>query len=403
MSEEFKERLRKYSEGSLPEEERAEMEQELEKLEAYQSYLDELMEQEDKQSAQKAAWNSGRMPAQGGANPQLKKKKKAASGEKRIIRRGKWKARISNTMTVLSAFLTITVISSIITAVYYSTGERGETYRDVISSAIAVSRPNTVVHLNSNAKTFFRMDYSGRLLKQVGSDQVDAGSYSTQMLFGLGGVGTYNWTDERTSRQIFTYPQAGQSQGIDDSEQWERLAKLPEGTVAEAYLSLDQLYSTAELLRKLEPLDVLPVWFAVDDGISTANAVVTSPLGFPYQPIWHAKDMTVQSTTTEKRGWFGSVTSSSSSSPSVEAYGSSDLRERNFLDTLRLLKEYKLLSGNAGLFLDLDESLSYIEKNGIQVYGVVVTGPVKELLELQEDAWVSRIRIGEVRLWNWRD
>lgn len=76
MSEEFKERLRKYSEGSLPEEERAEMEQELEKLEAYQSYLDELMEQEDKQSAQKAAWNSGRMPAQGGANPQLKKKKR---------------------------------------------------------------------------------------------------------------------------------------------------------------------------------------------------------------------------------------------------------------------------------------------------------------------------------------
>nr|WP_279615497.1 anti sigma factor C-terminal domain-containing protein [Paenibacillus typhae] len=67
------------------------------------------------------------------------------------------------------------------------------------------------------------------------------------------------------------------------------------------------------------------------------------------------------------------------------------------------MKEYKLLSGNAGLFSDLEESLSYIEKNGVQLYGVVVTGPVKELLELQEDAWISHIRIGEVRLWNWRD
>jgi hypothetical protein len=403
MSEEFKEKLRKYSEGSLPETERAEMEQELDKLEAYQGYLDELMERDEEQSAQKAAWRSGPMTADGGGKSPLKKKKKAANREKRIIRRGKWKARISNTMTVLSAFLTITVISSIITAVYYSTGERGETYRDVISSAIAVSRPNTVVHLNSDATTFFRMNYSGRLLKQVGSDQVDAGSYSTQMLFGLGGVGTYNWTDERTSRQFFTYPQDGQSQGIDDSEQWERLDKLPEGTVAEAYLSLDQLYSTNELLKKLEPLNVLPVWFAVDDGLSTANAVVTSPLGFPYQPIWHAKDMTIQSATTEKRGWFSSVTSSSSSSPSVEDYGSSGLREQNFLDTLRLLGEYKLLSGNAGLFLDLEKSLNYIEKNGVQLYGVVVTGPVKELLGLQEDTWISQIRIGEVRLWNWRD
>ncbi|CAM4520657.1 anti-sigma factor [Paenibacillus typhae] len=400
MSEEFRERLRKYSEGSLPEAERAEMEQELEKLEAYQGYLDELMERDEEQSAQKAGWRSGWMAAQDGANPA---NKKPATGEKRIIRRGKWKARIANTMTVLSAFLAFTVISSIITAIYYSTGNRGETYGDVISSAIAVSSPNTVVHLSSNAKYFFRANYSGRLLKQVGSDQVDAGSYSTQMLFGLGGVGTYNWTDERTSRQFFIYPQAGQSQGIDDSEQWERLDKLPEGTVAEAYLSLDQLYSTADLLRKLEPLNVLPVWFAVDDGISTNNAVVTSPLGFPYQPIWHAKDMTILSAKTEKRGWFGSVTSSSSSSPSVEAYGSSELRERNFLDTLRLLKEYKLLSGNAGLFSDLEESLSYIEKNGVQLYGVVVTGPVKELLELQEDAWISHIRIGEVRLWNWRD
>lgn len=50
MSEEFKEKLRKYSEGTLPEEERTELEQELEKLEAYQVYVDELMEREDHMS-----------------------------------------------------------------------------------------------------------------------------------------------------------------------------------------------------------------------------------------------------------------------------------------------------------------------------------------------------------------
>ncbi|WP_151732931.1 anti-sigma factor [Paenibacillus tengchongensis] len=402
MSDAFKEKLRKYSEGSLPEEERAEVEQELEKLEVYQGYLDELMEQEDEQSARKAEWNRGQVAPQGGDYTLTKKK--SHSREKRIVRRGKWKARFSNTMTVLSVFLAFTVLSSIITAVYYSTGERMAQYRDVLSSAIAVSHPNTTVHLNANSKVYFRMEYSGRLLKQVGSDQVDAGSYSTRLLFGLGGVGTYNWTDEQTSQNhMFIFPQNNQSQGMEDSGEWERLEKLPEGTVAEAYLSFDQLYGTDELLKKLEPLNVLPVWFAADDGTSAQNGVVTTPLGFPYHPIWHADDMTVQARTTEKSGWFTRVTSSSSTSPSVEAYGSGELREENFLKTLRLLQEYKTLSRNAAPFLKVDESLSYLEKHGVHLYGAVITGPVKELLKLQASPWVKNIRIGEVRLWNWRD
>ncbi|UQZ35272.1 hypothetical protein C2I18_18150 [Paenibacillus sp. PK3_47] len=387
MSEEFKEKLRKYGQGSLPEDEREEVEQELEKLEAYQLYLDELVEQEDQQTSQRIA-----------EKPALMEKK-----EKRIIRRGKWKARFSNTMTVLSAFLALTVISSIITAVYYSTGDRGSRYGEVLSSAIAVSRPNTIVHLNSDAKIFFKNEYSGRLLKQVGSEEVDAGSYSTELLFGLGGVGHYNWTDERTSmQQYFFYPQDGQSPGVDDSQEWKRLDKLPEGTVAEAFLSLDRLYGTDELLKKLEPLNLLPVWFAVDDGEHTNEFTVTSPLGFPYRTIWLAEEMTVQQVSTEKTGWFSSVTSKSSISPSVEEYGSGKVREENFLRKLRLMQEYKMISSNAAPFIKVDQSLDYVEEHGIQLYGAVITGPVKELLKLKETPWISNIRIGEVRLWNWR-
>lgn len=180
MSEEFKEKLRKYSEGTLPEEERTELEQELEKLEAYQVYVDELMEREDHMSEhQEVVLSNGKSKGKG------KSKRKSASGrEKGIIRRGKWRARIANTFTVLAAFLVFSTISSIITAVFYSTGDRGDIYRDVVSSAIAVSRPNTIVHLSSNAKFFFRMEMSGKLLKQIGGETVDVGSYSTRFCWG---------------------------------------------------------------------------------------------------------------------------------------------------------------------------------------------------------------------------
>ncbi len=382
MSEDFKEQLRKYSEGSLPEDERAEVERELEKLEAYQVYLDELMEQEVQQTPQRFI-------------------------EKRIIRRGKWKARFANTFTVLAFVLAFTVISTIITAVFYNSGDRVDRYRDVLISAVAVSRPNISLNLNANGKFFFRMEYSGRLMKQIGSEQVDVGSYSSKFLLGLGGIGNYSWTDQQsgnTGSFIFYHPQAAQSTGgqRSDAQEWERLEMLPEGTVAEAYLSLDRLYSTDELLKKLELLNVLPVWFAVDGGLA-ADERSFSTLGFPYQPLWHAEDMTVRENSSEKWGWFGKVTSSTSSSPSVESYGSAELREQNFIETLQLLQKYKTITRNAAPFLKVEESLSYVEEHGIHLYGVVITGPVKELLKLQEDSWVSNIRIGEVRLWNWRD
>lgn len=399
MSEEFKEKLRKYSEGKLPEEEQAELEQELERLEVYQGYVNEIMEREDRLSGQqKEDISKGKGQGKG--------KKSHPGREKRIIRRGKWRARIANTFTVLSAFLAFSIISGIITAVFYSTGNRGEIYSDVVSSAIAVSRPNTIVHLNSDGNVFFTMDLSGKLLKQIGGETVDVGSFSTPFLLGLGGVSKFSWTDERSGGSYyFQYPETGQDSGSlrSDGGEWRKLEKLHEGTVAEAYVSLDRLYSTDELLKKLEPLNLRPVWFAADAGQSKREHFAGTPLGFPYNPLWHADDMKVTQTSEEKRGWFGKITSSSSVSPGVESYGDGALREENFMNTLHLLQQHKRITRNVAPFIELDESISYLEEHGVQLYGAVVTGPVKELLKLKEDEWISNMRIGEVRLWNWSD
>jgi hypothetical protein len=394
MSEEFKEKLRRYGEGTLDDEDRNEVERELEKMEAYQAYLDELMGEEKPSSGEEKNRKFG------------KSKRNRPGEEKKIIRRGKWRARISNTFTVISAFLIFLIISSILTAIFYGTGERGETYRDVVSSAIAVSQPNTIVHLSSDAGPFFSMNLTSDMRKQVGDEQITVGDYSMKFLFGWARLYNYSWTNEsRSVGYYFVYPQGKNdaANSMDDSSEWERLEKLPEGTVAEAYLSFDQFFTTDELLKKFEPKNLDPLWFAADTGPRTRDSVINDPLGFPSMPIWHADDMKVTQESQKKWGWFGRVTSRSSVSPSVNSYGDGELRNANFLKTLHLMQEYKSISKRVIPFIDLDDSISYIEKNGVKLYGAVVTGPVKELLKLKEEGWVSNMHVGEVRLWNWRD
>lgn len=393
MSEEFKEKLRRYGEGTLSEEDRDEVERELEKMEAYQAYLDDLMGEEESGSGTMKRIDTG------------KTKGRKPHKEKKIIRRGKWRARVSNTLTVISAFLIFFVFSTILTAVFYSTGDRSEKYRDAVSSAIAVSQPNTSVNLSSGTGPFFSMHLTGKIRKEVGDEQITIGDYSMKFLFGWARIFSYSYTDDnRGGGYYFVYPQGNESEeNIEDSSQWERLAKLPEGTVAEAYLSFNKLYTTDETLKKFESRNLQPVWFAADTGPRVRYPIVNNPLGFLYQPIWHKDDMKVTQESREKWGWFGSVTSRSSVSPSIESFGDGELRNENFLKTLKLIQEYKSIGKRVIPFIDLDESISYLEKNGVNLYGAVVTGPVKELLKLQEEEWVSSMHVGEVRLWNWQD
>ncbi|MBP0725819.1 anti sigma factor C-terminal domain-containing protein [Bacillus sp. RG28] len=47
--------------------------------------------------------------------------------------------------------------------------------------------------------------------------------------------------------------------------------------------------------------------------------------------------------------------------------------------------------------------MTYIHKNDVRIYEVVVTGPTKELLKLQNEKWVGKTSFGEVGFWNWNN
>ncbi|RAV22918.1 anti-sigma factor [Paenibacillus contaminans] len=400
MSDDFKRKLKQYADGTLPDGEREEMEREIAKMEAYQAYLDEMMDGGD----------GGRKPEQ-----PIEDEPREAKKERSIIRRGKWKARFVNTLTVLAVLLLVTVVSSVITGMYYGTGEPNRTaiYRDVVTSAVAVSHPNTSVHLNGQGNAFFTMDLKGKLHKRVGDDDVITGDYSVRFLLGLASSPQISRMDEGVDgKYTFVHPAFKQAAGdgkeashADDGD-WATLEKLPEGTVAEAFLSFGKLFETDELLGLFENKNLQPLWFAADTGPDSwrnDSGVVPDPVGFPYWPVWHESDRKVDYYKEEKSGWFGKVVMSGGSYPALNAYGDGELRNENFLNTLSLLRSYKSVAKRMVPFLDIDSSIGYIEQNGVKLYGAVVTGPVKELLKLREEPWITRLQVGEVRLWNWTD
>jgi len=381
MSEDFKNKLNRYAEGQMSDEEKLAMEQELEKLEIYQSYIDANLGEEQQHTSMTS----------------YKK-------ESLIIRKGKWKARLNSAMTAISLLIIFSVFSGIVTTIFYTWGDRSQTYSEVVKSTISVTQPNVRVNGSGiSSGIFYRMNLHGEIVKQIGNSNLTIGQYSQSFLFGLPGIPeTTNYLEKKANSIVsFQMPNTSDNKNVGD---WSILDKLPEGTVSEVYLSLDQLYTTDEILSMLEPLnDITPLWFAADVGsLERGGGYMDETIGFPYIPQWLNDEWTLIDSTTMKTGFFTSMSTSSRRSPTLQAYGSGDIRDQHFMNILRLLQKYKRIANmvsNSNL-RNIDDIIQYLEKNGVKLYGVVVTGPTKEILKLKDLQWISSMRMGEARLWN---
>ncbi|SFL58183.1 Sigma factor regulator N-terminal [Paenibacillus sp. 1_12] len=387
MSEEFKRQLQDYAEGKLKGSEKEQLEKELNKMEAYQTYLNEFIGNDEDPR-------------------QLREGSAPIFAEASLLRRSKWKARLQTALTAIGIVILISLVSVVLTGLYYGLGNRAAIYQDVISSAIALTRPNLSISGSSNSNAFFTMDYKGTLRKKIGSTESSIGDFHLSFLLGWPGVEQTTWRNETSSSSAYLFQIPKAKQTSTQNSEWIKLDKLPEGSVSEIFVSLDRMYATNELLKLLESKNMDPVWFAAytDQEMKHGNdESVMSPVGFPFFPIWHADDMKVTSHTEQKTGWFSKIVTTGSSSPGLETYGDGEVREQNFLDTLHLLQKHPSISKQLAPWLQLDAAVQYIDTHGVKLYGVVLTGPTKELLKLKEESWVSSIRIGEVRFWNWID
>ncbi|MUK87479.1 hypothetical protein GMD78_03575 [Ornithinibacillus sp. L9] len=379
MSEDFKKKLLAYEKGELQGEELEAFEKEMEKLEYYQEMLEG---KEDQQPL-----------------PTINEKK-----QKRIITKGKWKARFQTALTVFGLFILFTIVSTALTLVYYSWGkpDRVDVYRGILDYTLTITEPYGYLGgTSTNSTAFFGLEASRDIRKRVGNETIKVGELTVDFRFSLMGFPEREYIgQESEDRPAFSYPNIGHRNMSD----WEQLENLPEGTVVSAYVSFNDLMETREVESLFSNREMFLEWLAVDTGIEETDekygGIIFDPIGFPSTPIWHDDDMILTSSEEDKR-WFGGTKSESYQSP-VYNEGDQDMLHEQFMKTLYFLKDHEK-KANRLVFLDLqlEDRITYLEENGIKHYGAVITGPTKEVLNLQDESWVAELEVDEVAFWNW--
>ncbi|MEH7379048.1 anti sigma factor C-terminal domain-containing protein [Bacillus sp. JJ1533] len=307
--------------------------------------------------------------------------------QQRLIKAGKYHALQTNIMISLAVLLLIVPVLTLSSYLYYAIGGKANHLIDIATKTIYITEPNMSLEEMEVEEDigFFTMDLYFDVFKRIGKEDYQAGEYSVSFALDKPNFPERDMKLERPLPNIgdmetdMLYHPRG-SYGKTVSSDWEILEHLPDGTVGEVYLSLYQLMKPEEVEKQLgENVEVR--WVAVDTGFEDKNlyeaGYSVAPIGYP-----------LQVDTTTWSPFNGRVKSN----------------EEEFLDILKFLaKEEKIAEKiSRARSLVLKERIPYIEKNGVQVYGAVVTGPIPELRKLKDNQMIRFMKVGEVKLWNWK-
>ena len=317
--------------------------------------------------------------------------------QQRWMRRAKWRNRLGTIFNLFCAFILFSIVSGLLTGLLYGLGGSASTMNrlpKVLSAAVGMTTPNVNVNsggINSGFYFNLSMDYS--LTKRVGySDQI-LGRIQGDMRFHLLQVNR-EWSGGAfKSNLFFQYPNVGeelteeqlQYKAETEGEIWHALEMLPEGTVSELAFSLDDIYSLEEVYGMFEGYDMDIVWYAFDTGLEERVANLGSYL-YDGNDLWGMSDRLMLEYADNN---------------SLQVWGDGPAKEKAFLRALEELQQNERWVRKVVTKPHLQERIDYVNEHGVRSYGLVVTGPTKELLKLSEHPHVTNPALGETDWWNW--
>lgn len=241
--------------------------------------------------------------------------------------------------------------------------------------------------------------FSYSLLKRVGHEDIVIGvtEVTKKLLSNLSKVEHSIPNQHPNKRLHFSLPEDPRNNqkltGNSDSNVWETLEMLPEGTVGELAFSTKSFMEAAQLLDLVEDYNIDVLWMPLYTG-----ELVDYEVGYT-----SSDDLIIINGIIGLTGGFIASDDYMSMS-SIEIISSESVAksEQMMLSNMEklLAKQEKYYQQILG-FDHLPEKYKYIKEKGFTVYGAVVTGPVKELLKLQDATFVQGEQLGEVELWNW--
>ncbi|MED0950451.1 anti sigma factor C-terminal domain-containing protein [Bacillus mobilis] len=368
----FKKLWEKYENGTLTHDEQEQLERHIETCEECETHLDELL-----------------------AKTEPVKKKLPPKDLKVPFWRIKWKHRLQTLGFILSICIVIYIIGGILSVFYFQSNndKRLEEIRSVPSLALEATMPNSrVMGGGTSVEAFFRANSHFDVVKTVGKKEIPLGTLETSSFLSSVNVLNNSWRNTFYQPKLFfVHPKTEQGDYLKESSKkvWDTLTKVHEGTVAEVAISFDKAYTLQELepllysVFEAQEMPPIPVWYALETGEEkkdVENFILHSgeAIGFPEHIRFLDSETEKQKTPEDK-----------------------------VIEMMRILSIHKKTVSKVTLLheseLNLDKRYEYVKDNGVKVYGMVITGPSKELLKLQNSPHVRYATLGDIEVWNWFD
>lgn len=250
---------------------------------------------------------------------------------------------------------------------------------------------------------FGTSEFSYPLIRKVGKGQevVGEAQVKKRLLNSQSTIEYHTPFKDGLQQAAFYYPEDPRNgnslEAPGHPEVWSTLEQLHEGAVAELAFSTDRFMTPEELITELEAYDLDILWMPLHTGEFEE-----------FTPgAWGGggTDLTVNTV-------FGLTGGQSASDDfrsfsfihrlDAETLQDSEEMMMNNIEELLEKKTVSYYERFLGLSF-LEKRHEYLKENGFQAYGAVVTGPVKELLKLKDEAAVTGERLGQVELWNWEN
>lgn len=340
-SDEFKRKLEQYQQGSLTPEEEEQFENELEKLDEYQNFLETEMKIEVTKNEY---------------DPNL---------EKRILKRSQLFAYLRIGLSTLISVLLILPTLNLFTSVYYNAGgesSKMNVLQEITETVIPITNPNVELENPQKTRSFLKAKYSIDLYKRIGKERTFIASDNITLVLN-------HATRER--RNVPTMMSANPP--LDQKATITRLSKLNEEIVVELFIVFNEPQESNQVDTLANKYDMDILWRAVktDDNEHEDERFIGYPENFHL----------------------------------LREKGATSAEEEFKSSLAFLSKHEKLarsISNNK--IHSAKEKLNYIKKNGISIVGLSVTGPSQEILSFikEQDENISNVYIGGEKLWNWQ-
>ncbi|AWX58123.1 anti-sigma factor [Brevibacillus brevis] len=316
----------------------------------------------------------------------------SAEKQRAIVRRGKWKNRLSNAgFTIGLPFLAGVVL--LILNGWVGSLMHEDLFR-VAKSMVNFTQPGVSVGGSGSQVGLFYGNISMELRERVGAEEKNAGRFeSTNVLWNVN-AGPKWPNGVREQKLYFRYPTEGAMENTDfrTSPAWTTMEKLPEGTVSQLAISFDHFLTYEEyyelVSRHVASSGQDTVWFAVDTGVETKESEEGQLMVGPGK-VWGFAERELD---------YGGP---------ILVNGEGDRRMATYLNEMKYLSEQEGLTRDIGRSLlfrsdpQITERYNYMQQNGVRIYGAVLTGPTKELLKLKAEKSITAALLGKVDWWNW--